>query len=148
MYYDKINSREKILIVNIFLILAMLAVFWQLHQYDFVNIDDDTYVTRNSYVQSGITPAGLRWAFSATDGQYWHPVDMAFTDVRLSALRSSCRRLSCPQHYHSYSERFTSFGLFNRMTGEIWKSAFVAAILPFTLCGWNRLPGLPNGRMF
>lgn len=124
----KINSREKILIVNIFLILAMLAVFWQLHQYDFVNIDDDTYVTRNSYVQSGITPAGLRWAFSATDGQYWHPVTWLslMFDYQLYGLHAG------GYHVHNIIIHILSalllFGLFNRMTGEIWKSAFVAAI--------------------
>jgi len=39
------------------------------------------------------------------------------------------------------------FWLFNRMTGAIWKSAFVAALLLCTRFMWNRLPGLLSVKM-
>ena len=66
-----INSKKQI--VYILLTLVTLAVFWQVNQFDFINLDDDVYVTENSHVQSGITLDGIRWAFSTTYAQYWHP---------------------------------------------------------------------------
>ena len=60
-----INSKKKILIVYVVLTLVTLAVFWQVNQYDFVNFDDNMYITRNSHILSGLTPEGVDWAFSA-----------------------------------------------------------------------------------
>ncbi|PKN37846.1 MAG: hypothetical protein CVU62_08980, partial [Deltaproteobacteria bacterium HGW-Deltaproteobacteria-2] len=61
-----INHKKQSLIIYIALILATLAVFWQLNHCDFINIDDEVYVTENLHVQSGITLDGIRWAFSTT----------------------------------------------------------------------------------
>ena len=43
-----IDSKKKILIIYIVLTLAAVAAFWQVYQYDFVNIDDNIYVTENN----------------------------------------------------------------------------------------------------
>src|SRR5512136_779914 len=69
-----VNPKRQILIIYIFLTLVTLAVFWQVNQFDFINIDDDIYVTDNSRVQSGITLEGLRWAFTTSHAQFWHPL--------------------------------------------------------------------------
>ncbi|MFA5322275.1 MAG: hypothetical protein WC373_06330, partial [Smithella sp.] len=72
----KINSspNKHKLIVYILLILVTLAVYWQVNQFDFVNIDDGVYVTQNSRVQSGITLESLRWSFLTTYAEFWHPL--------------------------------------------------------------------------
>ena len=63
---NKFNiSQSKLkLIVYIVLTLVTLAVYWQVNHFDFVNIDDNIYVTENSHIQSGITMDGFRWAFA------------------------------------------------------------------------------------
>jgi hypothetical protein len=73
---DKINisPKKQKLIVYIILTIATLAVFWQVNQYDFVNLDDQVYVTENDHIQSGITPEGFCWAFSTTYAGFWHPL--------------------------------------------------------------------------
>jgi len=103
-----INLNKRIVIVYIVLALAILAVFWQVHQFDFVNLDDDRYVTQNAYVQSGITLNGLCWAFQHNLCPILASLDMAILDARLSTLRFECRRLSCNQPYHTYSEHVTA----------------------------------------
>ena len=40
----------------------------------FVNFDDDGYVYQNPNVTSGLTLAGVRWAFSSVHGFNWHPL--------------------------------------------------------------------------
>src|SRR5436305_909207 len=42
--------------------------------YDFVNFDDDLYVTRNPQVRSGVTAAGFRWAWTTFHAFNWHPL--------------------------------------------------------------------------
>ena len=88
------------------LTVVTLAVFWQVNQYDFINIDDPVYVMENSHIQSGITLDGFRWAFSTTYAEeILASFDMAVIDVRLSTSRPECRRLSCNQPYFAYIER-------------------------------------------
>lgn len=51
-----------------------LAVYWQVNDFGFVNIDDNIYVTENTNLQSGTTLDGLRWAFGTTYAELWHPL--------------------------------------------------------------------------
>ena len=56
------------------LVLAPLCVYWQVSHHDFINLDDDMYVTDNPQVNSGLTQDGLVWAFSFKNKEktYWH----------------------------------------------------------------------------
>ena len=56
------------------LLLAVLAVFCQTGWHDFVNYDDNLYVTENSAVNHGLTAAGLAWVFTHSHGGNWHPL--------------------------------------------------------------------------
>ena len=55
------RSRDLKLIVSLFLIIITLAVFWQVRNHEFINYDDDDYVTKNRYVQAGWTWEGVSW---------------------------------------------------------------------------------------
>jgi len=127
---NKINispSGQK-LIVYIVLTLLTLAVFWQVNHYDFVNLDDYAYVKDNSHIQSGITLDEIRWAFSTTHAELWHPLTWLslMFDYQLHDLN--------PGGYHLTNlilhilGTLLLFWLFNRMTGTVWRSAFVAAL--------------------
>ncbi len=123
-----IDSKKKILIVYIVLTLAAVAVFWQVYQYDFVNIDDNIYVTENSHIQSGITLDGVIWAFSTKYAELWNPlIWISFMlDYQLYGLNAGGYHLT-NLILHILSTLLL-FWLFNRMTGMIWRSAFVAAL--------------------
>jgi tetratricopeptide (TPR) repeat protein len=41
---------------------------------EFVNYDDDIYVTNNLGVLQGISLEGIEWAFTATRSNHWHPL--------------------------------------------------------------------------
>ena len=127
---NKINispDRQK-LIVYLVLTVVTLAVFWQVNQYDFINFDDNTYVTENSHIQSGITLDGFRWAFSTKYSDLWNPlVWLSFMfDYQLHGLNAGGYHLT-NLILHIMSALLL-FWLFNRMTGAIWRSAFVAAL--------------------
>ena len=123
-----ISPKKQILIVYILLIVATLAVFWQVNQYDFINFDDNVYVTENSHIQSGITIDGFRWAFSTTYAEFWHPLTWLslIFDYQLHGLNAGGYHLT-NLILHIMSALLL-FWLFNRMTGAIWRSAFVAVL--------------------
>jgi protein O-mannosyl-transferase len=73
MLEGTIRSRAAPLIC-LLLGLVTLAVYWPVFQCDFVNYDDDLYVTKNPWVQSGLTWEGLRWAFTTRQCFNWHPL--------------------------------------------------------------------------
>jgi Flp pilus assembly protein TadD len=52
---------------------ATLLLLWRLTGGGFVH-DDDRYVTDARPVQAGLTAAGVRWAFTTTAAEFWHPV--------------------------------------------------------------------------
>jgi len=127
---NKLNTgyRRQKFIVYIVLTLAALAVYWQVNQFDFVNFDDYGYAARNIYIRSGITLDGFLWAFNTRYLDLWNPlVWLSFMfDYQLYGLN--------PGGYHLTNlilhilSALLLFLLFNRMTGAIWKSAFVAAL--------------------
>jgi Tfp pilus assembly protein PilF len=123
-----INPDRQKLIVYLILIVVTLAVFWQVNQYDFINYDDNVYVTENSHIQSGITLDGFLWAFSTRYVDLWNPlVWLSFMfDYQLHGLNAGGYHLT-NLILHVMSALLL-FWLFNRMTGAIWKSAFVAAL--------------------
>jgi tetratricopeptide (TPR) repeat protein len=126
---NKINispDRQK-LIVYLVLTVVTFAVFWQVNQYDFV-FEDFAYVTKNSHIQSGITLDGFLWAFSTKYADLWHPlVWLSFMfDYQLNGLSAGGYHLT-NVILHIMSALLL-FWLFNRMTGAIWRSAFVAAL--------------------
>jgi len=127
---NKINvsPQKQNLIVYVFLTVVTLAVFWQMTGYNFINFDDDVYVTMNSHVQSGMTLNGIRWAFCSTDAEFWHPLTWLslMLDNQLYGLNAGGYHLT--NLILHILNTLLLFWLFNRMTGSIWKSAFVAAL--------------------
>ena len=122
-----INSAKQKIIVYIVLAVITLAVFWQVNQFDFINFDDNVYVTENSHIQSGITLEGFVWAFSTLYAEFWHPLTWLslMFDYQLYGLNAGGYHVT-NLILHILSTLLL-FWLFNRMTGAIWKSAFVAA---------------------
>jgi len=122
-----IRSKYK-LIIYLFLTLITLAVFGQVIHYDFINIDDDVYVTENLNIQAGITLKGISWAFKTTYAEFWHPLTWLFlmSDYEMYGLNAGGYHLT-NVILHILSALLL-FWLFHRMTGAVWKSAFVAAI--------------------
>jgi tetratricopeptide (TPR) repeat protein len=122
-----ISPQNQKLIVYIFLTLATLAVFWQVTRFDFITLDDQDYIIHNNHIQSGVTPDGFHWAFSTKYFGLWNPlVWLSFMfDYKLYGLNAGGYHLT-NLILHILSALLL-FWLFNRMTGAVWKSAFVAA---------------------
>jgi protein O-mannosyl-transferase len=128
--FNKINitTEKKKLIVCIVLTIVTLTAYCQVNQFDFLNLDDYVYVTENGHIQSGITPDGIRWAFSTTYAEFWHPLTWLslMFDYQFHGLNAGGYHLT-NLILHILSTLLL-FRLFCSMTGAVWKSAFVAAL--------------------
>ena len=62
------------LIICLILALSTVLVYWDIFSHQFVIIDDPVYVSRNPYVESGLTLQGVKWAFTTTKAEFWHPL--------------------------------------------------------------------------
>jgi tetratricopeptide (TPR) repeat protein len=119
---------QKKLLITLILILSTLVVYWQVKDFDFAGYDDELYVTENSQVQAGITVEGIIWAFTTFHAGNWHPLTWLshILDCELYGLN--------PMGHHwtnllfHMTNTLLLFFLFQKMTGSMWRSAFVAAL--------------------
>jgi len=112
------------------LALVTLAVYWQVHSFEFISFDDDIYVYENEHVKNGITPGNLLWALNPVnaEGTYWHPLSWLshMLDVELFGLNPGGHHL-VNLLFHILNVFLLFLAMF-LMTGAAWKSAFVAAL--------------------
>ena len=71
---SNISDSRKSLSVCLLLISTTLAVYWPPQGIDFINYDDIEYITNNVAVKSGLTLENIKWAFTATVQDHWHPL--------------------------------------------------------------------------
>ncbi|HLA28294.1 MAG TPA: tetratricopeptide repeat protein [Syntrophales bacterium] len=124
-----INDKKRAaLVISITLIIINLLIFDQVRDFDFVHYDDDAYVAGNRHVQAGLTLSSIRWAFTATDAGFWHPLTW------LSLMLDHEMYGGNAGGYHGTNliwhmlNSLLLFFVFSMMTGALWRSAFVAAL--------------------
>jgi tetratricopeptide (TPR) repeat protein len=117
-----------VLLIGLFLILATLTVFWQVGSHEFVNFDDNVYVTENLYVQSGLTLRGLIWAFKTMHAGHWHPLTWLshMLDCQLYGLNAGGHHLT--NLVFHIASTLLLFLVLRQMTGALYRSCFVAAL--------------------
>lgn len=126
-------TRRTILALS--LVLLTIAAHEGVRRCDFLHYDDNLFVTENPIVRQGLTWRGVRWAFTADLSydshlaDYWAPVTVLsrMLDVSLFGLRPAGHHLT-NLLLHCLNV-VLAFLVFHRLTGAVWRSAFVAAVL-------------------
>ncbi len=115
-------------VAALLLVALTVAVFGPACGHDFSLYDDGLYVTNNRVVRAGLSPGGLAWAFTTTHASNWHPLTWAshMLDVSLYGLNPAGHHLTNVL-FHAANVAIL-FLLLLRMTGALWRSAFVAAL--------------------
>jgi hypothetical protein len=119
-------DRNTLLVIAGFLLLLVVA--GQVWSFDFVNYDDNMYVTENFRVQSGPSPEFIRWSFSATSASNWHPLTWLShaLDVELFGVEAGPHHL-VNAAFHG-ANALLLFAVLFMLTGAHWQSAAVAAL--------------------
>jgi hypothetical protein len=119
--------RRTRLLLALALAVATLGTFAHVCANDFVNYDDDVYVTSNLSVLGGLTPEGTAWAFTSTRSNHWHP--LTWLSLQLDAELYG----EAPWGYHltnlllHTANVLLLFLVWSAMTNAVWRSAAVAA---------------------
>ncbi len=115
-------------LIGLLLIVATLGVFWQVRSHDFLNYDDDVYVSENSQVQEGFTRKSVIWAFTSGYASNWHPLTWLshMLDCQLFGLNPGGHHLTNLMLH--LANTLLLFLLLNRMTSSLYRSALVAAL--------------------
>jgi tetratricopeptide (TPR) repeat protein len=105
-----------------------MAVFAPLVAHPFVEFDDDSYVTSNPHVSSGLGWDNLVWAFTSFHSSNWHPLTWIShqLDVSLWGLDPAGHHLTSVLIH--VANTLLVLHVLRRMTGAFWPSLFVAAL--------------------
>jgi protein O-mannosyl-transferase len=110
------------------LMLITTAVFYQVCAYDFVNLDDPTYIYENPNIQDGITLKAIKWAFTADYASNWHPLTWLshMLDWQLFGPKAGGHHLT--NLVFHVANTLLLFIVLKQTTQRFWPSAFVAAL--------------------
>ena len=105
-----------------------LAVFWPVRVNEFINYDDQEYVTANVHVQHGLGWDGLAWAFRTGYAANWHPLTWLshMVDVQLFGLSPAGHHLT--NLLLHIANAILLFLFLRRITGALWRSTLVASL--------------------
>jgi len=113
--------------IHVALAAAAVAIYWPIHGFEYINLDDMGYVTGNPYILGGLTLDGLRWVFTSSHMGNWHPLTSIshMLDCELFGPDSGAHHL-VNLVFH-VTNTLLLFEVLRRCTGAVWASAFVAA---------------------
>ena len=126
-----LNSRNRHWVtvwICVGLFILTWTIFGQTIRYDFVNYDDPTYVYQNTRITSGINFANVVWALSHVHSENWHPLTTIthMLDCQVHGLNAGWHHFTNVL-LHSFAVILLFMAL-ERMTGALWRSAFVSAV--------------------
>jgi protein O-mannosyl-transferase len=121
-------ERWQVVVFSLVLVAMTFAVFGQTAHFHFVNLDDDLYVYGNFRVESGLTWKGFVWVWTHPECYFYHPLTMLslMADAQWHGANAGGYHLT-NVFIHAASTVLLFLSL-RRMTGAIWRSAFVAAV--------------------
>jgi tetratricopeptide (TPR) repeat protein len=122
------SHRYHSFLICICLVAAIIAVYWPVYNYEFVKYDDDTYVTNNANIQSGLNRESFRWAFTTGYASNWHPVTWLSHALDYQLFGDWAGGHHLINVLLHIANTLVLFCVLVRMTGVIWPSAFVAAV--------------------
>ena len=122
------DAHNRMTLIALALIAVTLIAYYPIRHGDFINYDDQAYVYNNQRVRQGLTAGNVAWAFKTTDLTNWHPVTWLshMADVQLFGTNAAGHHAT--SFFLHLLNVLLLFGVLCRMSGLIWRSAFVGAV--------------------
>jgi Tfp pilus assembly protein PilF len=122
-----IEQKSKLIVVLI-LIIATIAIYWPVQNYEFVDYDDILYISGNYIVKAGFTYNNLINAFTDTSTSNWHPLTMLSHMLDWRIFGNNAGGHHWTNVIIHIINTLLLFIFFRNVTGAIWPSAFIAAL--------------------
>jgi tetratricopeptide (TPR) repeat protein len=108
--------------------LATILIYWPTTGYDFVGVDDATFVSENPMVLDGLTKEGLRQAFTEFHASNWVPMTFVSLMVDTAVFGTGPRGYHFTNIFLHALNATLLFFLFSRMTGHRTAAAILALL--------------------
>jgi protein O-mannosyl-transferase len=106
----------------------VLAAFWPVATFDFINYDDNRYLTANPIVQRGWSAEAWAYSWRSLDGGYWHPLTWWSHLIDTTLYGMDARGHHVTNLLIHLVNTLLLWWVLLRYTGAIWLSAWAAAI--------------------
>lgn len=121
------NNALSICIYSI-LAVGTLLIFWQVRNSDFINYDDNHYISENPRVLNGISLNNILWAFTTGQEANWHPLTWLSLMFDCQLFGSNAGWSHLINLFLHIANTLLLFAVLKKMTAAVWPSAFVAAL--------------------
>jgi tetratricopeptide (TPR) repeat protein len=130
-HFKMVGERKQIrleVMAGLCLLVITFLSYLQVMHNDFLNLDDDIYITENPHVLQGLTKSGIVWAFGFTGIDYWHPLTWLshMLDCQLFGLNPSGHHFT--NLFLHIINTLLILVVLQKITGDFWKSWFVALL--------------------
>ncbi len=105
-----------------------MATYTPVWRFAFVALDDPQYVYANPDLASGLTAKSVAWAFTSGHEANWHPITWLSHALDISVFGMDSGWHHVVNLLLHVVNTLLLFTVLRRMTGSIWRTAFVAAI--------------------
>ena len=123
-----IRSHPVHIFICLGLALIVIVSFYQTSQFKFVMYDDSRYILGNKNIQTGFDRNSVSWAFSTLFACNWQPLTWLSLMLDYKMYGTSAGGYHVTNVLIHLVNTLLLFLIFGRMTGELWKSGFVAAL--------------------
>lgn len=121
-------ARYRVALIALGLFVGTLLLFARSWGNEFVNYDDNDYVTANPRVMTGLSPESVRWAFATGEVSYWHPLTWLSHQADWSLFGANPRGHHVVATLWHALNAVLAFLALRRLTGAVWLSAIAAAL--------------------
>ena len=114
-------------IIILFLIMASGIAFSPVIGNDFIQYDDDMFITENNPIKSGIHLESIKWALTTSYLSYWHPLTWLSHMLDWSIFGANASGHHLISLFLHIGTAIFLFLFLNKATGKIWPAVFAAA---------------------
>jgi tetratricopeptide (TPR) repeat protein len=124
-----ISKKHSVIIIILAISILLLAVYWPVQNYGFLNYDDQLYVTENIKTQSGLNTSNIVNILKDIHSEgNWHPVTMLSHALDWGLFRDKAGGHHWTSVIIHILNAVLLFFFFQLTTGAIWRSALIAAL--------------------
>jgi len=121
-----VGEEKNIYLIAIFLIVISCIPLTRIAGNDFINLDDDLYITDNTFIKTGINSTSIQWAFTNRDTTMWQPITWILLQIEWCLWGNNAAGYHIVSVLlHCGTTVFMFLFLF-RSTRELWPSVFAS----------------------
>jgi len=120
-------NKKYVLFIVAILTVASFAAFGRIASNEFVNFDDNLYITENIHIKSGFDFENIKWAFTAIVVSNWHPLTLLSHMLDWSLFGNYAGGHHLVSLLWHIGTVILLFLFLYKTTNNIWPSAFAAA---------------------